>query len=428
VRLYRMNSMIEELIDFTKEKFGLGNYYLEQHSIYRNVNIFNITVYTLCMEWFPNHVAEQEDDDSNPEGTAVIEINVNTRKFERAIFVMGKTYAKDGITFVNLDTNNIIKWIEQETGLTYGKQFQLHKEEEGELHFKECIDGVAVSPSGYIEIRFDKKGNLTLLSVHGQFPSKEIVKEETYTLSLEIVEQLAKEQLKLVEYPSYEKKQLFPVYGIEEIYVTNDQISTIPFEFFADVRSHLEINKTMHWDEPINKPFEREEIRWIEEVSIEQALLCVPSPDSLPITKVEQEKCVMAVKDFLRQEYPNDTGKWILITLHRDKRYIHAILKENQQDNRVFQRKIKLIIDANSLKAVNYMDNKSMLETFGQFQAPEKVMITKEEAYGKIKEMFELEPYYVYDFEQKKYVLCGKLDCQYGVNAVSGEAISLDDL
>ena len=42
--------------------------------------------------------------------------------------------------------------------------------------------------------------------------------------------------------------------------------------------------------------------------------------------------------------------------------------------------------------------------------------------------MFELKPYYVYDFEHKQYVLCGKIDCQYGVNAGNGEVISLDDL
>ena len=46
------------------------------------------------MEWFPNHVIKQEDDGSNPEGTAVIEVNLNTGKFESAIFVMGKTFAK----------------------------------------------------------------------------------------------------------------------------------------------------------------------------------------------------------------------------------------------------------------------------------------------------------------------------------------------
>ena len=76
-----------------------------------------------------------------------------------------------------------------------------------------------------------------------------------------------------------------------------------------------------------------------------------------------------------------------------------------------------IMIDATSLQAVNYMDNKPMLEIFDQFQASDKVTIKKEEAFEKIKELFELKPYYVYDFGQKQYVLCGKIDCQHGVNA-----------
>lgn len=423
-----MNSKIEELIDFTKIKFGLDNHYLQRHNLYRNVNPFNDTVYTLCMEWFPNHVTAQEDDGSNPEGTAIVEINVATRKFESAIFVMGKTYANSGVTFANLDTNGIIKWIEYETGLTYGKQFQLHKEEKGELYFKECIDGVAVSPSGSIEIKFNHEGKLTFFSAHGLFSSKEMVREETYTLSIEMVEYLAKEQLKLVEFPLYEQKKIYPVYAVEEIYVTNNGMSTIPFEIFGDVESYLKIDQTVYWDEAINEPFERKEINWFKDITVEQAFSCVPSPDSFPITKVEQEKCVMAVRDFLRQEYPNDTGKWMLKTLHRDKGYINATLRANHQDNRVFQRKMKVMIDATSFQAVNYMDSKPMLEIFEQFQAPDQVTITKEEAYEKLKELFELKPYYVYNFEQKQYVLCGKLDCQYGVHAGSGKVFLLDDM
>lgn len=424
----QVDRRIQELINFTKKKFGLENYYLERHSLSRNVNIFNETDYTLCMEWFPNHVTLQEDDGPNPEGTASIELNLKSRKFESAIFVMGKSYAEDGIMFANLNTEDIIKWVEDETGLTYGKQFQIHKEEQGEVHFKECIDGVPVSPSGYIEVKFDQEGKLTFFAVHGQFPSKEMVKKETYTLSLEKVEHVAKEQLKLIEYPSYEQKKLFSVFAVEEIYVMNDQLSTIPFEIFVDVRSHLQMDKTIYWNEPIKQSFDRKEFSWIEDVSVEQAFSSEPSPDSFPLSKVEQEKCMMAVKNLLCQEYPKDSGNWILKTLHRDRGYIHAILRANKQDNRVFQRKLMMIIDAKDLQVVNYMDNKPMLEVFDQFQAPEKETVKKEEAFEKMKELFELKPYYVYDFEQKQYVLCGKLDCDYGVKASNGEVIALDDI
>ncbi|MEH7524140.1 hypothetical protein V7149_12790, partial [Bacillus sp. JJ1503] len=275
---------------------------------------------------------------------------------------------------------------------------------------------------------YNQEGKLTSFSVHGQFPSEEIVKEETFKLSLGKVEHLGKEQLKLIEFPSYEKEKIFSVYMVEEIYVTNDGTSTIPFEIIADVRSFLKIGKTISWNKPINEPFIRKEISWIEDVTVDQAFSCEPSPFSFPITKVEQEKCEMAVEELLRREYPKDTGKWMLKTLHRDKGYIHAILRANHQDNLVFQRKLMIMIDARSLQAANYMDNKPMLESYDQFQAPDKVTITKDEAFEKIKELFELKPYYVYDFKQKQYVLCGKIDCHHGVNAGSGEVISLDDL
>ncbi|WP_062105520.1 hypothetical protein [Bacillus niameyensis] len=423
-----MDTRMVELINLSKAKFGLSNYYLHRHSFYRNVDIFNKTNYILSMEWFPNDVTEQVDEDTNPDGTAFIEINVNSCKFESAIFVMGKTYAEDGITFANSDTNDIIKWIEQETGLIYRRQFQLHKEAEGELQFKECIEGVAVSPSGFIDIKFNQEGKLTSFSVHGQFPSKELVREETYNLSLNMVEHLEKEQLKMVEFPSHEQKKIFPVYAVEEIYVKNDGMTTIPFEFITDVRSYLKIDKTFYWDEPIDETFERKEIRWIEDITAEQAFSCEPSPDSFPITKLEQDKCMTIVKNLLRQEYPNDSGKWMLKTLNREKGYIHAILRANYQDNRVFQRKLMIMIDASSFEVVNYMDNKLMFEIYDQFQEPDKVTISKEEAFAKLKDLFELKPYYVYDFEQKQYVMCGKIDCHYGVNAANGEVIALDDL
>ncbi|WP_117149097.1 MULTISPECIES: hypothetical protein [Paraliobacillus] len=427
-----MDKRIQELIDRTKIKFSLDNYYLQNYSLNRNVDIFNATSYTLLMEWFPKHITELEDDDSNPDGTAVIEIDVNTHKFNRVIFVMGKTYANNGISFANLDTKAIIKWIEQETGLIYGKQFQLDKEEDGKLYFKEGIDGVAVSTAGYIDIKYNKEGQLIFFAVDGQFSSKEMIKEETYTLTLKEVKHLAMEQLKLVEFPADEQQKPIPVYAVEEIYNTNDGTTTIPFKFIVDVRSYLKIDKAIFWNDPIDKPFDMKEISLTEDdISVEQAFSREPSPASFPITKEEEEKCLLAVEKLSRQEYPDDTGKWILKTLNRDQGYIHAVVRAEPQDNPLFlfQRKLVIIIDAKSLQAINYIDNKPLLEMYtDQFQATDKVTLTQEEAFEKIEELFELKPYYVYDFEQKKYLLCGKLDCQYGVHAGSGKVISLSDL
>lgn len=421
-----MDARVQELIDFIRTKFGLHHYDLKRHRFARHVNLFNQTVYTLSMEWFPDPIIAQEDEDLNPDGTAVIDIDVKSRRVQNVIFVGGKTYARGGIAFAGLDKNGMIQWIEQETGLTYGLHFQLEREEPGAFNFQACFDGIPVSPPGFIELRWDPNRNLTLFSVSGPFPSEEMVREESYALSLEKVEHLTKDQFRLIELPSYEEKRLVPVYALEELFVTNDGSSTLPFGLIENAGSFLEIDNILSWNKPLALPFESQALSFTENITAEQAFTGEPHPDSLPITKPEQEQCVEAVRDFLRRVYPNDSGKWRLHTLHRENGYIHATLRESRPEARALPRKLIVMIDAEHFQAVNYMDNQVLLEIFGPLQAPEKVKIKKEEAYEKIKDGIELKPFYVYDFTQKQYVLCGKFDCGAVVNAASGEVLALD--
>src|SRR5690625_4886304 len=83
-----MDNRICALIDYTKSKFGLNNYFLKRHELYRVVNMFNETEYTLSMEWFPNHITDDEgDEDLNPKGTAVIDINVQDGTFNSVVLL-----------------------------------------------------------------------------------------------------------------------------------------------------------------------------------------------------------------------------------------------------------------------------------------------------------------------------------------------------
>ncbi|EIJ82277.1 hypothetical protein PB1_05085 [Bacillus methanolicus PB1] len=423
-----MDAKVKELVDFTKDKFGLEHYHLHTVNIYRDKNILNSTNYTLSMEWYPNNISEHTDENCNPVGTAVIDLDINSRRFKRIIFV-GGTSLSVGLKFNKNDINEIIRWIEKETGLLYGKQFTIWKQEELNIHFEECFNGIPVSPSGYIYFELDKNGRLTLFSVNGLFPSKEMVKEETFSLTLKDLEQTARDQVKLLEFPSSKQEKWIPIYGLEEIYIKNDKTGTIPIEPIADVRPYLKIDKILSWDNSILKPFIRREINLSSEtITIEQALSREPHPDTFPITKVDQDKSIEAVLDFLRKQYPDDSGKWKLTYLFRDNGYINAILKPLLNDLRVYQRKLMIFIDTNTFEAANYIDNQLFLDMFHQYTSPENITIRKEEAFEKIKTKIELKPVYVYDFEQKKYVLCGKLDCEYGVLANNGDVIELEDI
>ena len=53
-----MEKRMKDLVEYTKEKYGLKQYYLHRWDILRNTTHFNDTVYTLSMEWFPNHIQD----------------------------------------------------------------------------------------------------------------------------------------------------------------------------------------------------------------------------------------------------------------------------------------------------------------------------------------------------------------------------------
>ncbi|EPY05677.1 hypothetical protein PAALTS15_19153 [Paenibacillus alvei TS-15] len=424
-----MTIHIQEIIHATQHKFGLEDYRLHTQELYREVNLFNETTYYLSMEWYPPYVKESVDEDSNPEGTAVISYDLTTGQYTSVIFVQGKSYANSP-SYPNIGLEEIIAWIERDTELVYGKQFQLSRHQNGQYVFHECVSGTPVSPGGHIEIHFDEAGKLVQYSNYGFYASKSLIQKEAFTLSLEQVEPLAMQQLKLLEYPVYEEQRLLPLYGIEEVYVTNDGASVIPFEFIIHSGSRLIIDKVIEWEQVNTQPLEKVDIEWRETVTAEQVVSSEPHPDSFSITGAEQEKAVAAVVEGMSQLYPNDSGQWVLKTLHRHRGYIEAILREQTPSKRVFQRKLVLFIDAQRFVTVNAMDNLPFIEMFDDFQAADEVVISQDEAYVKLKKkgFIELTPVYVYHPEQKKYILCGKLDCAYAVNAANGEIMELNNI
>ncbi|WP_273129336.1 hypothetical protein [Bacillus weihaiensis] len=432
-----MDERIKELVEFTRDKYGLGDYFLYDYELHRSMTIFKETVYTLRMDWFPNHEVNWDDEESTPIGAACIEIDVHSKKPKSIIFVKGVSYADDQRRLDASKRDELVEWIESVTGLTYGKQFEFWKEEEGDVHFKECVDGVAVSPSGSIHIKLDEEGKLTFFSVNGQFPMDGFIERNQFALSLkqQPIMELAKKQLKLVEFPMMKEKKCVLAYAMEEIYVRNDGIRTIPFDVIVDVRSYLPVNQLLEWDNEVKEgqpPFERRPITYKEEIHPDQAFQLEEHPDVKKLEPDEMSKCIEACKGLLRQKYPNDSGEWVVSSLHREKGYIQAILRRvghvGHQAQHVFQRKLLIFTDPNRFEVVNDMGNELLIDMYKEFKKADDATVTIDEAYEKLKGKFELKPYYVYDFEEERYVLCGKVDCHYAVKASTGEVVGMNEL
>lgn len=421
-----MEEQLQELADDTQKKFGLADYYLKRHHIFYETNNLE-TTYLLSMEWFPEG-HDQTDEDYNPAGTAVIDVDIHTKAVKRIVFVHEKTFATEGDYPSTADQDSVIEWVEEMTGLQFGRQFQLLLEEDGAFSFQAVVDNIPVYPSGSIEVEFNDYDQLASFFIDGSFPAEDIVKWEPFSLTPEKVDQTVRNQFKLLEVPLEAQEKWLPVYGIEELFVANDGSRTLPFEPITHQGSYVEKALIMGWDTLSNEKFYSEEIDLSSDVSEKQALANEPHLDTFPITESEQMNCEEETLHFLQRVYPDDSGKWTLTGLRRDNGAIVAELRLTYGDKRALQRKLRLIIDSERYIAINYVDNNLLFDMFKHFHSAETPAILANEAFEKIREHIEITPVYVFDNEMHGYILCGKIDCDYSVNAVNGEFVLLDEL
>lgn len=421
-----MDERIKSLVDFTKDKLSLNDYYLKRHMLNERVNFLHETFYALTMEWFPLDVP-QDHPDLNPAGTVVVEIDIHRKKLISVIFVGEKSYANQPL-LNEINQKNIIEWVEEETGLVYDQQFQLQQATDGKFYFQGIYQDIPTYPSSLIKITFDQTGKLILFTVQGHFPTREMVKEEAYTLSFNHVEQIAQKQMKCLQYPDDKTEQLRYVYGLEEIFITNSDQQTIAYQPLLEDKPNVEQHEIIEWQTPLDEPFIRQEVLEEEVATVEKAFANVPADKASEITQLEQEKCLLAVQTFLRQQYPTESAKWLLKTLVRQNDYILAMLQRVETDDFIFQRKLTVFVDAENYEAVNFIDNQDMIDLFNDYQSLEKSPMTKDEAFARLKDYITLEPVYVYDRHQQSYILCGKLDSNYAIDMTDGSTTLLSEI
>lgn len=419
-----MDERIKQLVDMTAEKFSLDNYYLAEHNINRDVELFQETIYTLSMEWLPEG-EKSEEEGLNPPGSAIIELDIHNERYLSVIFVMEKTLVEQGIAFNNDQVSEAIAWVEAETGLVCGRDVEVERQDEHSVTLQANVDGIRLSPAPTIRVKWDEAGRLTLYSFILPTAMEQKLAKEAYTLNIADIKPIVEERLQLTHLPSFAEEKLNAVYGIEEVYVSNKDLEVKEINLLE--RPFVTVNERMEYEaEEVN--FVEQELDLLPEVTVEAAFSKEPSPELEPITEAEKDACRLAVKRTLQAAFPNDSSKWLLKSLHREEHYIHATLTEYEQGVEAFKRKLAIFIDGETLEAVNYLDNGMMLEMLSSFTQANAVTVMKEEAYEKLEGFFELTPVYVYDFAVEGYVLCGKLDCNYAVDASSGEVVSLDDL
>jgi len=416
-----MEETIKPLLDHLQDICGLEAYKLKDWSIYHDAQ----SGYILSTEWLPGDLDEQDWKDENPAGAAVAEMNFHTKALKRLVFVQDVTYAKEGI-LPDAGKDQLLDWLEEQTGMMYGRQFQLAGETEREIRFQASIDHFPVAPSGHINVKFNESGQLTVFSIGGLFPEEEDMEWEPFALTFDDLEPSVRTLCTLVDVPVEKEEAWVPYYRIESVYVTNDGRTVVPEAAVNEHAAYLALDKILAWSGAGFGTVKKEKIDLGATVTLETAQLNAPHADRAPITGVLADQCLSEATRVMQLEHPDDSGKWRVVGIYRDHGYLIASIRPiNWQ--RAVERKITILFDAEG-NAINIVDNQFLFQLLGSFKAAVEPVFSKEEAYAMLKPHISADPVYVLNRDTGKYQVHAQIACPYAVNAVTGELVDIQKI
>ena len=231
-----------------------------------------------------------------------------------------------------------------------------------------------MTPGFMITVKFDEMGKLTSYSRYGTAPRQEDVEKSTFTLTLEEIEPLVKKQLQLVNFPSELENRFVSAYAMEEVFVTVDGHRVIPF--FEHERTIVKVDEVLEWDHPLAQTIKREELVFVAHSTVEEAFGHVGVGEKLVVTKNQIESSIEIVRDVLRSEYPQESGKWKLAELRRQENFIEAHCKMITDNSTIFNRKVVVFIKPENMSVLNFLDNGAMMEMFDTFAPAAQAVVT----------------------------------------------------
>lgn len=421
-----MDNRLQKIVDETRVKYGLENYQLGTYEIYKERDTVGKAYYQFAMEWYPLATIDTLEEDYNPDGTAIITYHIQKQQFIEVTFVQRESYAT--ITqFTNQSADAVLAWVKEEVQAIYDGDLRLVDQLSNYFRFETHIEGISMVPGLTVEVEFDDLGKLIRYATTGLNETGKAVQQSTFALTLEEIEPLIKAQLQLIHYPSEEENCFKPIYVIEEIFIDAENPKHITR--LDQAATKIELGEVLEWSSPSMKELREEEIPSLYIATADEAFGNVDVDIALQLTKEQVEQSKVAVSDALSIVHPEDSGLWRLENLQYERDlFITAHCVRNDSDDLPFKQKIVVFLNPDNLSVIHLVDNGALFEMMQAFEPAKEASITHAEAYEKLAYSIGLMPTYVYDVAQEAYVLCGLLDASDGVDAVTGEVISLMEL
>lgn len=418
-----MHALTKQLTDYMLEKYHLTDYVLYESSYTQN-KMNNQTGYSFETFWIPRgtSVIEEEDGTMLPEGTVQIAINPVTKRTT--------TLSLHGQILVHSVPNDLrdistrIAWLESETSMIHGTHFILEKDDETFFSYMSCYDGVQLSPGCFIHLTLTENGQLDELFIYGPHPLDHRVESKSFTLTLEGIESLTKQQIKWFSYPKTGNQY---AHTVAEAFVTQEASILVPSKL--DNTSSIEVNDVLSWTGLSSKTHERYPFQSGETVTANDVITQTEHPDFRPIPQETADACRAVIKDIIQNEYSADSGQWMLRHIYRQDPYLAVTLSHAHTTSYVDQhRLITILLDAKTLHWIDLVDNQELQTVFASVTAPELEDHQQDIIFNALHPYLSLTPRYVFDASKGHYVLCGLLNSNHVFLLATNKVILLRNL
>ncbi|KTR59926.1 hypothetical protein RSA42_09950 [Exiguobacterium indicum] len=418
-----MHALTKQLTEYMLEKYQLTDYVLYESSYARH-KLNDQTVYSFETFWIPRgaSVIEEEDGTMLPEGTVQITIDPVTKRTT--------TLSLHGPNSIHSvpddfrDPTTRMAWIESETDMIYGTHFMLEEENDTFFSYVSCHEGIRLSPGCFIHLTLTENGQLDELFLYGPHPSDHHVKQEPFALTLEDIDSLAKQQIKRF---SYTKPGHQYAHTVVETFMTQEGSILVPSKL--DFTSSIEVNDVLSWTGLPSKMHERYPYQSGETVTANDVITQTEHPDFRPISQETVNACHTVIKDIIQNEYPADSGQWMIRYIYRQHPYLAVKLSRAHPTSYVDQqRRVTILLDEKTLDWISLTDDQELHTVFASVTAPELEDDQQDVIFNALRPYLLLTPRYVFDVSKGHYVLCGLLDSNHAYLSATNEVVLLRDL
>lgn len=414
-----MDKRIEAVLEELKKTLGLQQYVLHTHSLSQEVSAFGGFDILLTADLLPPTVDSPDDEDMLPGGAVAISYSLRFEQL-RSVITVGDCSKAESIGSTEAQ---FLQWVENQTGLRMGNGFVLTNRSEFRIEGTIIHNDIPVQTNSFLEMEWDEQGRILMcilpLVVSNQF------EEGPFSLTLEAIEPLVRQQLTPIRLPIEDEARFADYYAIDEVFIAQDG-TVLPY--YTEEQSACYPRAVLKWSSGSKQQFEKQAIQpFGPDLTVDEAFAALNQTFS-GVTEEVLQSCIQSATAFLSSELPEESGEWEIYRIMQQPGSIEVVCHKLGEIAGPLRKKLLIMLNKDTYEVMNFMDSSEIAQLFEGFTQPRVESVSQEEAFEKMVSFITLDPKYVFHQSSGTYKLCGLLDSEECVDAVTGELKQLNDL